>query len=375
MTVSNSSNLQAQLGVVDNIQILRFFAAFWVAFYHAGAHVLNPGWSGIILLVQNTGFVGVDIFFAISGAIMYRSTQSVRPGLHSTERFIAIRFARIYTGWWIFFVIYLIEGRIHHVLGDKWLLESFLLLPIDMRHSVLSISWTLSFELYFYVIIGLTLLLPFKPRIRLMIMCSIITAVVVGVWYVGGLYFPDRAGERNLIHGFFLNPLILEFIFGYLLCAWVCSGKTNFPIWVWPAIAMLFGSIGMVYHHTALLHPGGLEGFSHGPERVLFFGGMACALVGWALASTTPPPSPIISTLKQFGDASYAIYLGHPMVMVVFRVIYYKLGEPKILVIPGYVLMLITVCVYGWFHYKFVEKPIYLWTRRYINSRLPVTGT
>lgn len=102
MTVSNSSNLQAQLGVVDNIQILRFFAAFWVAFYHAGAHVLNPGWSGIILLVQNTGFVGVDIFFAISGAIMYRSTQSVRPGLHSTERFIAIRFARIYTGWWIF---------------------------------------------------------------------------------------------------------------------------------------------------------------------------------------------------------------------------------------------------------------------------------
>jgi peptidoglycan/LPS O-acetylase OafA/YrhL len=59
--------------MIINIQFLRAIAALLVVFYHTAAHffVVGGETSGnIFSLLSTIGYIGVDIFFVISGYIM-----------------------------------------------------------------------------------------------------------------------------------------------------------------------------------------------------------------------------------------------------------------------------------------------------------------
>jgi peptidoglycan/LPS O-acetylase OafA/YrhL len=60
--------------MVANIQTLRFFAASWVVLLHMQPFSI-PGMPKSIVQL---GFVGVDLFFVISGAIMAITTNDKR---------------------------------------------------------------------------------------------------------------------------------------------------------------------------------------------------------------------------------------------------------------------------------------------------------
>ena len=79
-----------------NIQFLRFAAALAVVVYHAGKHVAatgaDPGW--LFRAGEAVGFAGVDVFFVISGFIMFHTTRE-SAGAAAAAEFLKRRVARI----------------------------------------------------------------------------------------------------------------------------------------------------------------------------------------------------------------------------------------------------------------------------------------
>jgi peptidoglycan/LPS O-acetylase OafA/YrhL len=95
---------------IINIQFLRAFAALIVIFYHTAPHYYITGGEhsgNIFSFFSQIGYAGVDIFFVISGYIMWYSSHN-HKGTKDVLEFIYARFTRIYPVYWSFFFLLII---------------------------------------------------------------------------------------------------------------------------------------------------------------------------------------------------------------------------------------------------------------------------
>jgi exopolysaccharide production protein ExoZ len=152
-------------GKIESIEALRFFAAFIVVLYHANftlpipAGMARMDMSGPLTWFQN-GQVGVDIFFVISGFVMY--TSSVRRKVFDAVGFLRDRFWRIFPVLWAALLAKMaIEGvNIVTGIGDAKMDDvhpgliplQFLLVPMQTEYMLVVHTWTLTLEVMFYVI-------------------------------------------------------------------------------------------------------------------------------------------------------------------------------------------------------------------------------
>lgn len=357
--------------MLDNIQILRVVAAMAVVLHHAyliaipAAYV--PEWPAALAGLFSAGFAGVDLFFVISGVIMAETTRALAPRAASGLRFVATRFARIYLGWWPFFALYLAASLLRGPPApDVSLAGSFLLLPLGIQQLLTGIVWTLSFELYFYLVLGLLL---FLPRPRLLQALGLWGAAVLAFTLYSlaqGLYAPARFAEVTIGQGFFGSPLVLEFIAGFFVCEYIRAA----PATRWQPLALaavVLAALAAWYQARGGLHRSGLAGYFHAPERALLVGGAACALAGCALL-WTQGGRPLARALARLGDASYAIYLSHLLVLGTFYVLVTEAGVPQALRLPLYALAISAVVSYSWLHFRFIERPLYQAARRRIQE-------
>ena len=355
---------------IINIQILRFFAAFWVVFYHSKFFYAPD--TGFLELpkflkhVQAAGFVGVDIFFVISGAIMALTTHQLKNSLHNSLKFATIRFSRIYTGWWPLFILYGLSAIIDNQTQSIWFFSSLLLLPTQLPNYIVPILWTLSFELYFYLFITILILFPGKWRNSL-IGIAFISITIFTIWSLTQGYFtPARQAETWPFQGFLLSPLILEFIGGFLLYEWFQRGnlKRSLP---WAISAAIFFLVAVVYQINIAAPQGiHLEGFFAGPARALLVGGFAFSLVAFSMTSKSWVGKSG-SVLGQLGDASYAIYLSHILIMKIMAQILPNLGWPGKWQVPTIFILLISVLIFSTLYHKKIELPFYQWARKQID--------
>src|ERR1700759_2829392 len=89
---SSTAETQPDLAAITG---LRFLAASGVVLYHF-SRVPLPQWAAPIEHVIGSGFVGVNLFFILSGFIMAYSYTSPDGRLRGTRRnFWAARYARI----------------------------------------------------------------------------------------------------------------------------------------------------------------------------------------------------------------------------------------------------------------------------------------
>lgn len=358
--------------MILHIQILRFFAAIAVVLHHALTPIeralASPDLPRLIQWLAGLGFAGVDLFFVISGAVMAKTTRNLSTGGGSSSHFILARLARIYCGWWPFFIIYLLSFKATGSLSpDKHLVASFFLWPQSLIHQLLPITWTLSFELYFYLVLGGLLVL--KRHLQILALSSWaagITAFTLYNWLTG-LYLPERFADVGLVQDFYFSPLILEFVAGFLIFEYL---HTRPPInWKVPALfAAILMSVAIWYQLYGSLASSGMAGFHHLPERVLLIGGASSALVACALA-LPPPTSRIWKGLARFGDSSYAIYLAHIAViagvcLILTRLGYIQFFSPVMLL----TLIVLAVILYAWMHYRWIEHPLYRLVRDKLSS-------
>jgi exopolysaccharide production protein ExoZ len=228
----------------------------------------SPDW------LTTSGAAGVDIFFAISGFIMLYVSFPLGQPPDSPWAFLYKRITRVYPLYWFCCFVILVFGAAGLFKSETFSLsvvvKSFFLLPIP--NTLLGVSWTLSYEIYFYLIFALTL--PFKSRSLSVIIC---TFVIVVLNLLGNL-MPGRE-----LHDFIKNPIAVEFCFG-LFTAWAFVWyQHRTPI---PAPWGLLGCAALVAAPLFVFHSGtdGLPGF----PRVIAWGIPATFVLVSVL--WTPPP-------------------------------------------------------------------------------------
>ena len=133
--------------------MLRGFAILMVFLFHSLPHyeAMNGGFYSLKFLMSY-GFVGVDIFFVICGFIMMHLSSTERE--NGAGVFLRKRIVRIYAGYWPCLLIAMIELGVNSPVGfDRIsLFNSIFLTSIDMNQLVIPVTWSLTYELYFYVL-------------------------------------------------------------------------------------------------------------------------------------------------------------------------------------------------------------------------------
>lgn len=294
---------------LKSIQVLRAVAAIGVLTLHAATEKVThmggaPGPFKNFLL----GAAGVDLFFVISGFVMVYSSESLFGRRDGPQRFFLRRLARIAPLYWavtvvIILYIYAVHGR---VLWDIYtpgsLIASFLFWPyprVDgFAFPVHLLGWTLNYEMFFYAVFALAILLP--RRIAVPAVCLAFLAIVA----IG------RATVLPLPFLFWANLIILEFCYGMLIALAYREGLRLPPAAAWAlGIAAVAGYASMYSPPEAW-----------GEWRVLFWGLPSAALVAaCALSDSTWHPGPAGRFFGLLGDASYSLYLVHPLTFPLVR--------------------------------------------------------
>jgi exopolysaccharide production protein ExoZ len=291
---------------LKSIQVLRAVAAIGVLTLHAATEKITflggePGPFKNFLL----GAAGVDLFFVISGFVMVYSSESLFGRTSGPRVFILRRIARIAPLYWavtaaIILYIYAAHGaQLWAIYSPLSLVASFLFYPyprIDgFAFPVHLLGWTLNFEMFFYAVFACAILLPRRAAVPA-VCVAFAALVVVGRYTVLPLPFL-----------FWSNAIILEFCLGMLIALIYREG---FRL---PAAGAWALGIAACAGYAAAATPSG-------EWRILFWGLPGAALVAsCALSSSTWRPGPAGRFFGLLGDASYSLYLVHPLAFPLVR--------------------------------------------------------
>jgi len=247
------------------------------------------------------GAAGVDVFFVISGVIIWREAMrpKMRPGA-----FLWRRLTRVAPAYWLATgAVVVIASLWPRFMPEVSLSPSHVALslafiphvdPEGRIFPVLPPGWTLDYEAGFYLMVAASLFAPAKARLPLVV------ASLAALSLPGFVFTP--------LYGLGANPMLLEFAAGIWLAHRMARGEAA-P----PGAGIVFGGLGV-----ALLALMGAAGFQDILLRPLLWGMPAVMIVTGALAieplrALAPPRA-----LVRLGDASYAIYLCHlPVVALV----------------------------------------------------------
>ena len=250
-------------------------------------------------------------------------------------------------------------------------LGSFLLLP--QEHYLLNVSWTLTYELYFYLLIGAMLCFTRKQAVPVFLGLLAAFVAVVSVQYGMGVYRSATPRENSFIWNVFLtSPLIIEFIAGFLLSEWLAR-RPRQSIWAWSVFTAAALGASIWTQKYGGLAGVGMAAFLYYPERVLLFGSTSVGLV--ALAVLLPSSRGFWGRLFcRLGDASYALYLIHiPLLVILYGLLFPKI--PGLLWIGGGKLSLaiylaVTVAI-SLAYFQWIENPLHKISRRIAEKMLP----
>lgn len=354
--------------MIKHIQIVRFLAAMWVAVFHGsvlGVFTDFPRWLNSIITM---GYAGVDIFFVISGVIMAHSTKNAAHGPRIAGTFVLTRFSRIYMGWWPALLLYIVFFKATRQLDPHINFQgSFYLYFTELSGLINIVIWSLMFELYFYVLIAIGLLLSRDQRQNfLMLVFGVL--VVVNVYFLIGRAGKSVELQSDWIKLFYVAPIVAEFFMGYFLYHYLQTrSSSSWKMWGLFAIATMALVIHLAPHFED--HPYGLANFHYWPERALLIGGAALGIIGLAL--TLPSPrSKIALLMVKLGNYSYSLYLLHILAfnMVLVLLPWDNLDGQFHRVMT--ILVLLALLLVSALYYHAIERPLYMLCRENINRWL-----
>ena len=302
------------------------------------------------------GVAGVDLFFVISGFVMIAVSQWRQdPSASRPIRFFYNRVTRIYPVYWFYSALVLAvflyrPEMVNSSQGSQVnIIESFLLWPQRLA-PLLAVAWTLTHEMYFYIVF--TIMLWGESRQITGYLALWMVIVIVGDTITGGLPRP----ELKII----FHPLTMEFIAGCFVALIIHKGVKGYG-----RMAFICGSILLIVNMLT-----GHFCFDNAlPEkwyRVLFFGLPSALMVYGAVASELRGALGFPKWLVAVGDASYSIYLSHILVLSLLGRVWYRLGQKGLYDnIFVFVCMLLLVVVYGHLSYLYIEKPLIRGFRRF----------
>ncbi len=350
--------------MLSSIQYLRGIAALSVVVFHLQPRLLGLGYEGYW-----PGFFasGVDLFFVLSGFLMWVTTAEAKT---APLDFFVRRVQRIVPMYWIVtaFILAIVfiapQAISSGGVSAEFIEGSFLFIPVadpgnGHMEPLLPQGWTLNLEMAFYVLFAVALFLPVRSRLF----------VVLGVLSGFALLSLEGLDPQSWL-GFYANQIVLEFGFGILVGVWwlarrkrVAEGGSRQKLLgrIWLAAGIIaFGVLTVVA-------PGLDQAWRAGVPAAL-------VLIGALLLDGVEIPF-----LRLLGDASYTLYLVHGIILsgllVCWRVAHLD-ALPFSLPLFSVVGVIASV-IGGIIIYEFVEKPITNWFKARRSRRIaqPATDT
>jgi exopolysaccharide production protein ExoZ len=297
---------------------------------------------------------GVDLFFVISGFVMVYTSVHLIGDRKGWLIFSQRRVIRIVPMYWLAttvkLVMMVLAGAL--VLHARFSLVntvlSYLFLPtrnIDGElFPLLGVGWTLNFEMLFYLLFAVALFLR------------------VSVFkFVGPILFLLAAGgffrQNNWpAVSFYLSPIVLDFFLGMLIARACLRGKylprdaAVLSVFVGLLLLLVFP---VTIRHTSL-------------------SGVAAAMIIVGVVRLEAWFTWIPRWLIYLADASYVIYLFHPLVAPAAPVILSKLNMPYPLL--SIALSICFALLAGCLIHKLVEEPVTLKLKRAVEARSLTTA-
>lgn len=339
--------MQNNQNTVLSIQYLRGMAALAVALSHIAGH---PGLS------LETGAAGVDVFFVISGFVIWTVTsrRPVKPGRFMIDRLTRIAPPYVLLTVIVYLLATYIPGAFPHMRTSlSHVILSVLFIPhIDPSGTAFPQvvpGWTLNYELFFYLVFACGLSMPQHTRIW-MYTCLLSMLTLIGL-----LTHSDYA-----IVNACTNPQLMEFVAGLWLG--MARSANRLPHGAWGWAALLAGAAGFVSWEL-------LQGIQPTHWRALVWGLPSALIVGGLLTIERRAGIVQSQLALLLGNASFSIYLVNVFVVAAT----WRLVGP--VSVPGYFASAVmTSVVGGVVYWKIVEQPITRLARHWFHRPAPMVS-
>ncbi len=189
---------------IEGLDVLRLFAALSVVIFHysfrgAAADDLTGISLPALVPVTKYGYLGVDLFFVISGFVIAWSAE----GRHWLQ-FAVARFARIYPAFVVcmtatFVVTMLIGAPRFETSPMQWAANLFVFSPIAGEPFMDGAYWSIVYELVFYGWMALLIATGLFPRFTQLILIvwlaiSMLNEHLLGLGVLQKLFVTDHSG-------------------------------------------------------------------------------------------------------------------------------------------------------------------------------------
>lgn len=294
------------------------------------------------------GAAGVDLFFVISGFIMVIATHAHWGKPDMALPFLLRRLIRIVPLYWLFTTLRLAmllaapSADAQALLTSWHTLASYLFIPAwNAEHHPWPLvvpGWTLSFEMLFYLLFAGALALRIRPIVPLTLLLALLAMI-------GLRYAPFTQAAFVLC-----DARLLEFVLGMWLARLTLAQRLLPACLAWCLVA---ASI------TSLLLTNMLPSTITEPYP-LFIWGIPSAILLYAVVSLENHSRFWQRALpRSVGDASYAIYLSHELVISAVRVVLQKLMVTgPLATVSMLILSLVGACIAGIMIHRRIERPI-----------------
>jgi exopolysaccharide production protein ExoZ len=146
---------------LHSIQSLRGAASLLVILFHlslAEKKLWPESNVHFFSFFEKVGFIGIDLFFVISGFIMVWISYEHLGNYKKIGEFLKKRFLRIYPTYWAMCLLVFLTVKLHwginlslQDISATEKIQELLLLPANY-HGFVQVAWSLSFEMLFYFI-------------------------------------------------------------------------------------------------------------------------------------------------------------------------------------------------------------------------------
>ncbi len=318
---------------------LRLLAALMVVLYHYTS--LSGGWNRdprvlfpVLEPITRYGWLGVEIFFLISGFVICMSTWGRTVG-----DFLVSRASRIYPAYWVAIgltaSVVMLWPQVRSVAGPEAVFTNLTMLQQGLGvWDVDGVYWTLFIELKFYLLFSVVVARGVTYR-RCVIFC--------GVWTVAAAVAPTADNKL-------LTMWAMPFAAPYFI-----AGIAFYLMHRYRPTALLWGIVAVSYllanHHIAKrVHDNANHVTALFPAQAAAF----VAFVLMALVALGKFDRVRWRWLTTAGALTYPLYLLHQYIGMT---IIYALRErvPAPLLVAGLILVMLGA---AWLLHRYVERPL-----------------
>lgn len=360
---------------LELIQVFRGLAASAVLLCHCDMILEEMFSQRFLSNVFSFGGAGVDFFFVLSGFIIFYIHAKDIEQPTKAKAFAIKRLIRVYPLYWLVLGLKMSSSW----MSISWMssydsalksrtaieiIKAITLFPQDktlVASGFLGVSWTLSFEVFFYFMFGLAIVFPRK-----------IMLPIVGLWLsisLANLIGIVPLNSSSLLDSFWFSPLNLEFALGCLAAYLLQRYQFSHGLFILSfGLFLLSVSIAIDIYTSTHNLPSLTKHLS-----VLFYGIPCWVLIMGGVTLESEKTIHIAPIFSAIGNASYSIYLMHGFFISNLAKLISKyspsiLNNSVLFYFTGVLCSAISMLLcYG--VYCYIEQPMLLFCRRkFANS-------